>query len=87
MKAASRTPANVRISPRVYELLRKLAAEEDESMQAILDKALGHYRREKFLLGANADFAALKQDPKAWSGELTERAVWEQTLSDGLGKK
>jgi hypothetical protein len=39
-----RTPANVRISPRVYGLLRQLA---EESMQAILDKALEQYRYRK----------------------------------------
>lgn len=87
MKPQPQTPANVRISPHAHALLRQLAKEENEPMSAVLDKVLEHYRREKFLRGANADFAALKRDPKAWNEELAERALWEQTLVDGLGEK
>ena len=58
---------NVRISARAHELLRQLAEEEQRSMQSILDRALERYRRERFLRGASADFAALKQDPKSWN--------------------
>jgi hypothetical protein len=83
MKASNRTP-NVRISPRAHNLLRQLAAQEQDSMQSILEKAIEHYRREQFLLGANADFAALKENPQAWEMELQERQLWEQTLADGL---
>ena len=53
-------------------------------MQAILDEAIERYEREKFLDEANAAFARLKSDPKAWKEELAERAIWDQTLSDGL---
>jgi len=56
-------------------------------MQAVLDKAIEHYRREKFLRDANADYAALRRNPKAWKEELKERDVWEQALSDGLAKE
>jgi len=87
VKSGIRIPANVRISPHAHALLRQLAQEEDESMQAVLDKAIEHYRREKFLRDANADFAALKRNPKAWKEELKERDVWEQALSDGLAKE
>ena len=53
-------------------------------MQAVLDRAVERYRREKFLRGANADYAALKRSSKAWNEELRERKLWEQTLTDGL---
>ena len=56
-------------------------------MQAVLDKAIERYRRERFLHAANADFAALRRDAKAWKEELRERALWEHTLADGLAKK
>lgn len=56
-------------------------------MQTILDKAIERYRRDKFVRDANADFAALKRDPKAWREELKERDLWEQTLSDGLDRE
>lgn len=86
MKAAARTP-NIRLSPRAHAMLRQIADEEQQSMQAVLDEAIERYRREKFLHAANADFAALKSDPKAWKAELRERKLWENTLADGLPKK
>ncbi len=86
MKSTIRTP-NVRISPRAHELLRQLAEEEQQSMQAILDSAIERYRRERFLLGANADFAALKVDAKAWKQELRDREQWETTVGDGISKE
>ena len=86
MKSATRTP-NVRLSPRAHALLRQIADEEQQSMQAVLDNAIERYRRERFLHAANADFAALKRNPKAWKDELRERELWEHTLADGLAKK
>ncbi len=56
-------------------------------MQEVLDSAIERLRRERFLRGANADFQALKGDPKAWKEELREREPWEQTVADGLSKK
>jgi hypothetical protein len=86
VKAEGRTSI-VRISPHAHELLRRLAEEESESMQAVLDKAIERYRRERFLRAANDDYATLQRDPKAWKQELQEREVWEGTSSDGLEKK
>jgi len=86
MKVANRTSI-VRISPGALDLLRRLAEEEQQSMQAVLDKALERYRREIFLRAANADFEALKNHPKAWKKELRERELWDQTLADGLAKE
>jgi hypothetical protein len=86
MKSATRTP-NVRISPRAHELLRQLAEEERRSMQSVLDRALEGYRRDRFLRAANADFAALQGDAKAWKEELGERELWEQTVADGISGK
>ena len=56
-------------------------------MQAVLDKAIERYRRERFLRAANEEYASLKRDPKAWKQELHEREIWESTSADGLGKK
>ena len=86
MKSARRTP-NVRLSPRAHQMLQRLAKEADESMQAILDKAIESYRREEFLRAANRDYAELRRNPKGWKQELRERELWEQTLADGLEKK
>jgi hypothetical protein len=86
MKSTLRTP-NVRISAQAHQLLRHLAAEEQRSMQSVLDRALEQYRRERFLRAANADFAALKRDSKAWNQELRDRELWDQTDADGISKK
>lgn len=32
----------------------------------------------------NRAYATLRSDPKAWEEELRERALWDETLSDGL---
>jgi hypothetical protein len=75
---------NIRISPRAKATLRELAKRERKPMQAILDEAIDHYQREKFLDDVNAAYARLKTDPKAWNEELAERQVWDGTLMDGL---
>jgi hypothetical protein len=81
-----RTPI-VRISPLAHAVLRQLADEEHASMQAVLDRAIERYRRERFLRAANAEYQALRGDPKAWEGEVRERALWEHTIADGLDRK
>ena len=72
------------MSPRTHQLLRQLAAEEQESIQSVLNRALERYRREKFLCAANADFLALWQDAKAWEQEIRERELWDRSLADGI---
>ena len=65
-------------------MLRALAEETDESMMEILDKAIETYRRQRFLAGLNADFAALRKKKAAWEEELAERRTWNAALTDGL---
>jgi predicted transcriptional regulator len=74
----------VRISRATHAALRALADETDESMTEILDKAIEFYRRQHFLAGLNADFAALRNDESAWNEEVAERELWDATLADGL---
>ena len=81
MKSASHTP-NVRLSVRGHALLRQIAEEEQLSVQAVTEKVIESYRRERFLRGANADFAVLKSNPKEWTDELRERELWDHTLAD-----
>jgi ribosomal protein L22 len=83
MKHAAAAP-NVRISRHAHDVLRRIAEEEHSSMQSVLDRVIEIYRRDRFLRAANADFAALKSDPKAWKKELQERELWDRALPDGL---
>ena len=63
----------VRISRSTHAVLRALAEETDQSMTEILDKAIEIYRRQRFLAGLNADFAALRKNKAAWA-RRTRRA-------------
>lgn len=74
----------VRISPGAHDALRELAIRTGEPMQAVLDKAIEHYRRQRFLDELNTAFAALREDPVGWAAELAEREAWDATLADGL---
>ena len=78
--------ANVRISPEIHETLKRLASEENESMQTVLAKAVESYRRARFLDAANAAYAELRKRPKEWKAELAERKLWDRTLGDGLSE-
>ena len=75
---------NIRISPHSKATLRDLAKREGKPMQAVLDEAIDHYQREKFMDEANAAYARLQADPEAWKEELEERRAWDATLNDGL---
>ncbi|HXB74841.1 MAG TPA: hypothetical protein VNY05_41810 [Candidatus Acidoferrales bacterium] len=83
MKTTVENP-NIRITPRSKAVLRALARQEGKPMQTVLDDAIEHYRRDKFLDEVNAAYATLRSDPKAWKEEQAERALWDKTLADGL---
>ncbi|MBC7529592.1 MAG: toxin-antitoxin system protein [Chthonomonadaceae bacterium] len=75
---------NVRVNKQTHQRLVSLAKENGLTMQIILDKAVEAYRRQTFLEGLNADFAALRAQPEEWRAEQEERELWETTLADGL---
>jgi hypothetical protein len=54
-------------------------------MTEVLDKAIDLYRRQRFLEGLNADFAALRKQEAMWKEELAERESWDATVADGPG--
>jgi predicted DNA-binding protein len=83
MKTTAENP-NIRITPRSKSALRALAKQEGKPMQAVLDDAIERYQRDKFLDEVNAAYATLRNDPKAWKAEQSERALWDKTLADGL---
>ena len=73
----------VRIDEASRQVLRELAEHRGTSMQEILATAIEEYRRRHFLETANAAFAALHKQPKAWKQEKEERKAWDRTLRDG----
>lgn len=56
-------------------------------MQAVLEAALEHYRRQQLLAATNAAYAALRADPAQWAELERERAAWDQTIADGLADR
>ncbi|PYU93002.1 MAG: toxin-antitoxin system protein [Acidobacteria bacterium] len=56
-------------------------------MVKVLEKAVEEYRRAQFLRKANAAFARLRKDRKAWKEERRERPTWDATLRDALEKE
>jgi len=76
--------ATVRISENSRNILRELATQEGKSMQVVIEKAIEHYQRQRFLEEVNTAYAALRGDHEAWKKVAEERAQWDATLSDGL---
>ena len=74
----------IRISTPARDTLRQMARLEGKAMQAILEEAIETLRRKRFLEEVNSAYAALRGDPKAWSGVEDERREWDGTLLDGL---
>ena len=73
----------IRISKTTHELLHTLASQDNTSMQAIVEQAIEHYRRQRFLEGLSADFTNLRENNESWHDELQERQQWDITLGDG----
>ncbi len=84
MKTQARQSATVRISEQSHRHLRELAAQSGEPMQAVLDKALEQYRRQRFLEDCHTAYCTLQQDPAAWADYQQEATAWDAALLDGL---
>lgn len=76
--------AQLRISKDTHEMLRELARQEGMSMQAVLDKALVEYQKNRFFDSLGAAFGALKANAESWAEEQEERELWANTVSDGI---
>jgi hypothetical protein len=74
----------VRIDPASHAALTEIARAKHLSITEALARAVEAYRREVFLEAIASGFAALRDDPKAWAEEQSEREVWERTTADGL---
>lgn len=74
----------VRIRPETHRKLQKLAQSSGKSLPEVLERAIGEYERQQFLVGCNTAFERLRQSPEEWAQEMEERAAWDATLSDDL---
>ena len=79
--------ASVQISEKSLEVVRNISERNGLEISDVLDKAVEAYRRECFLDDTNRAFEALREDSGSWQEELEERALWEDTLSDGVNEE
>ncbi len=75
---------NVQISEKALQAVRHISEQKGVGISEVLDQAVEVYRRAVLLEETGRSFQALKEDPEAWREELEERALWENTLNDGL---
>ena len=78
------TTSSVHVNDGTQRVLQALSEQTGKSIPEILDKAVEEYRRKIFFEGVDRDYAALKADPQAWSQEVQERELFDNTLMDGL---
>jgi predicted transcriptional regulator len=74
----------IRVSTKTRNILREMAVRIGLSMQEIVEQAIENYRRQHLFTTANAAYAALRADSKAWQAYQAEQAEWDVTLADGL---
>ncbi len=84
MATATKQSTTVRISEKMHHSLRDLAEQSGESMQAVMERALEQYQRQKFLEDCHAAYAKLQQDPEEWASYHKEVSTWDAALLDGL---
>jgi hypothetical protein len=74
----------VRVSEETNRRLREMAAEDGTTLQSVLDAAVKERYRRWFFGRADAAYQSLREDKRAWSQEMNERAAWDATLLDGV---
>lgn len=74
----------LQIEAETHAKLQELATQAGLPVPVVLEEAIEAYRRQRFLLAANAAYARLRDDPVAWAQEQAERGEWDATLADGL---
>lgn len=74
----------IRVSARTHAVLRRLADDTGQPIQAVAEKAVDLYRRQRMLEQTNIAYAQLRSDASAWAEEQQERDILAGTLSDGL---
>jgi len=81
---SSGTSTTIRLRADSHRALKEIASLTGESLQDALNRAIEDLRRKVYLEGLNEDYAALKEDSKAWQEFKNESADWDSTNLDGL---
>lgn len=74
----------IKVSVQTRDRLKRLADEDQLTMDAELARALDKAEEARFWAGVQADYARLQADPQQWAGYVAELAEWDGTAGDGL---
>lgn len=80
----SPTTTTIRVRSETKTLLQSLSTRTGASASDLLAKILREYERELFFRELNAGYSALRSNESAWKEVQEERAIWDETLNDGL---
>jgi uncharacterized protein with von Willebrand factor type A (vWA) domain len=75
----------IKVSVQTRDRLKRLADEDQLTMDAELARALDKAEEGRFWEGVQADYARLQAEPQQWADYVTELAEWDVTTGDGLG--
>lgn len=67
-------------------VLDQLTAKTGESAPRLLHRAVTALKKEIFFEQMNNGYRDLRNDKQAWAAELEERALFENSIHDGLEK-
>lgn len=84
---SSTRQAHVRVSPETHKLLQEWSAKSGNSMTAIVDRAVEHYRRAEIFAAAEREYRKLEHDPEALAEYEAELALWDAASGDGLERE
>ena len=87
LKAMPNPTNTIRVPARTYERLKSVARAEGKPMSVVLDEAVERYEADRFFRELDAAYRATRADPAAWQEEQAARALWDNTLLDGLDEK
>ena len=77
----------IKVSVETRDRLKKLADEDNLTLDAELARTLDRAEDARFWAGVRADYARLQADPQEWGDYVSELAEWDQTAADGLGEE
>ncbi len=84
MKDSMNSSKFIRISLATFERLRRIAAEEKTSIEAVVDVAVKEWERKQFWERFTWACEAIRADPEASAAIDAEDAIWECAVADGL---
>ncbi len=75
---------SVRLDKKSADILDKMASIFKKPKTDIVSMAIEKYWRHWIIEETNKAYAELAADPDKWKKEQDERALWDNTLKDGL---